>query len=98
MKYYLKIHSSEERTVIGICDEEIIGKVFEDGELRLEISERFYKGELVEFEIIQQEIAKGNNFNIVGNNIIKELMDNDLIDKDSVKQISGISYTMVIEI
>jgi hypothetical protein len=38
------IHSSC-RDVVAICDSELLGKVFEEGQLQLDVKESFYKGE-----------------------------------------------------
>ena len=42
---YVKIHKSKDRNIIAVCDEELIGKSFSEGNLVLDINERFYKGE-----------------------------------------------------
>ena len=41
----IKIHKSAGKEILAVADKEIIGKKFEEGELCLDVSERFYKGE-----------------------------------------------------
>ena len=44
MKILIKIHMSY-RNVIAVCDEDLLGKKFEDEKRQLDIKEGFFKGE-----------------------------------------------------
>ena len=64
---YVKIHESEKRIVVAICDEDLIGKTFFENEKQLQITERFYKGdkkseqEVIEIMKKVREIVKKTN-------------------------------------
>ena len=47
---YVKIHKSEHQKVIAICDEGLIGKTISEGDKEINISEDFYKGDLLKEE------------------------------------------------
>ena len=93
---YLKIHSSGERKIIAICDENLIGKTFEEKDLQLQVSERFYKGEKVSEEIILEEIKEADYVNIVGKNSINFGIKNKLILKSNIILIQKIPHTILI--
>jgi len=93
---YLKIHSSGERKIIAICDENLIGKTFEEKDLQLQVSERFYKGEKVSEEIILEEIKEADYVNIVGKNSINFGIKNNLISKSNIITIQKIPHTIII--
>ena len=44
MKAYLKIHCQNEIETVACCDEQLLNKVFQEGQLRIEISEYFFGG------------------------------------------------------
>jgi len=67
---YIKIHKTSERKIISICDEDLVGKKFEQDDLQLDVSERFYKGEKASEEKILKKIKDANYLNIVGKNSI----------------------------
>jgi len=47
-KMIVKIHKSRERKILAVCDNELFGKKFEEGKLRLDLSSEFYDGEEVQ--------------------------------------------------
>ncbi len=51
-----KIHETEERKIISLCDEDLIGKKFETKDLQLDVSEFFYKGENLDEKKVLEEI------------------------------------------
>lgn len=89
---YLKIHHSGDRTVVALCDKNLIGKRIEDKKLRLDITERFYKGEeRIESDII--EILKdATNLNIVGKKSIELALKSGVITKENIIKIKGIPH------
>ena len=97
MKFYLKVHIGNGRKVIAICDENLIGKMFIENELKIEVSERFYKGELVDIEKIKLEL-EFNSLNVVGENIIKILIELGFLTKEDIKRIQGVPFAMVFEV
>ena len=50
----VKIHVMEDKEVISVCDSNLIGKTFTEGELELKVSEQFYKGE----EKTEEEVSE----------------------------------------
>ena len=44
---FVKIHKSY-RTVVAICDSNLVGKKFEEGKRQLDVKESFYRGEEID--------------------------------------------------
>ena len=97
-KMYTKIHKSGDRNIIAICDEELIGKTFSEGNLILDITERFYKGEkLTPDETL--ELMKGAlNLNIVGKESISLALKNKIIEKENIIKIQKIPHAQVYQL
>ena len=93
---YIKIHRSGDGFVVALCDEDLINKTFEDGDLQLKVTEIFYKGvEKSEEEVI--EILKtARNINIVGEKSVKLALDNNIISKDNVIKIGKVLHAQVL--
>lgn len=93
----IKIHNSY-RTVVGICDADLLGKKFEEGIRQLYLREGFYKDKIVEFDEAAKTIEYQSNedatFNIVGKESIKAAIKAGLITKESVDTIAGIPFTL----
>ena len=75
MKVYIKIHRRNENETVACCDEKLLNKVFKDGCLEIEISDRFYGGQLMQLEEAIDILKEASNFNIVGEHIIKKAID-----------------------
>jgi len=88
------------RDIVAICDSDLLGKKFEEGNFQLDIKEAFYGGEEVEeeeaIEIISKMAAEDATFNIVGEKAIQTAIKSGLIDKKSVKKIQNIPFTLVL--
>src|SRR3989344_5177806 len=88
------------RSVVAVCDKELLGKKFEEGISQLDIKESFYKGE----EKSQEEVVElmrflaqeDSTFNIVGKKAVAAAIAAGIIDKESVGEISGIPFALVL--
>ncbi len=95
---YVKIHKSEDRHVVAVCDEELIGKTFSEGELTLQVTERFYKGDQLSDEEAYEIMKDAINLNIVGERAINLALKNELISKENIITIQKIPHAQVYQI
>jgi len=93
---YIKINQSNDAVVVALCDEYLINKTFEEGQLQLKVTEIFYKGEKKSEEEIIKILKGSNNINIVGEESIRFALDNNLINKDSIIRIANIPHAQVV--
>ncbi|MFH1365415.1 MAG: DUF424 family protein [archaeon] len=88
------------RDIVAICDSKLIGKVFEEGNFKLEVKENFFKGK----EVSEKELIKimgsmsreDATFNIVGEESTRFALEEGLIDKECIKTIQGIPFALVL--
>ncbi len=96
---FVKIHNSY-RDVIAICDEELLGKKFEEGRFQLNLKENFYKGEKKSDSQIAQLLinarAEDATFNIIGEKSVKTAIKTGIIKQDAVKKIQGVPFALVL--
>ena len=89
---FVKIHKTKFRDVIAVCDSNLIGKKFEEKDLQLTITERFYKGEAMAEEKIITLLENAENVNIVGKESIKIGIKAGIIIKKNIITIEGIPH------
>ena len=99
---YINIIESYRR-VVAICDKEILGKKFEEGEKQLYVKESFYKGErgkLVNeeelIELINENRLEDATFNIVGDKSIQAAIKTGLINKNFTRKVDKIPFALVL--
>jgi len=89
--YYLKKHEK----VVAICDEDIVGKRFEEGDKCIEVSERFYKDEKVSEEDVEIVLKQEGNINLVGNKVINLAIKLGVINSNDVIEIQGVKHAQI---
>lgn len=94
MKVYFKIHIRDDFETIACCDEDLLNQVYSEGKLRIEISNQFYGGKLINLEEAIDILKHAPFFNIVGENIIERAIDCNLLPKEGVRFISGIPMAL----
>jgi uncharacterized protein len=94
----VKIHVMEDKEVISVCDSNLIGKTFTEGELELKVSEQFYKGEEKTEEEVSELMKEATNLNLVGEESIKLAEKIGILEKDNVIVIGGISHAQLFQI
>ena len=88
------------RDIVAICDSDLLGKKFEEGNKQLDIKESFYKGEEKNKEdalkIIQDMSKEDATFNIVGKESVNTALEAGIISKEGIKKIKGIPFALVL--
>jgi hypothetical protein len=92
---YLKINKTEFSEIVAICDEELIGKTFIENDLKLDITERFYKGKLMKEDEIVDILKHAKNINIIGKNAVNLAIKNNIIEKENIIKIKKIPHAII---
>jgi len=89
------------RDVIAICDADLLGKKFEEGNFQLDVKENFFKGEKTSEEelinILKNEYTEDSTFNIIGKKSINTALKAGIISEEEIKKIQGIPYVLILK-
>ena len=95
----IKTHEAY-RTIVALCDSDLIGKTFEEGIRQIELTTNFFQGEEKTepeiLEIIETGCAEDYTFNIVGEDSIKVALKSGIIDNKGIVRIQGIPIALVL--
>lgn len=94
MKVYMKIHKAGDREVVAVCDVELVGKCFCDEKLRLDVSERFYRGKIVSSDDVISVIGGAHTVNLVGESSVAIGLEANIILKENIIKIKGIPHAL----
>jgi len=93
---YLKVHDGEEGIVIALCDENLIDKVFEEGELYINIRDynEFYVGNLIDPNDYKLgfNVDDISSINAIGDESVTYLIKNNLVAEGNIKKVEGVPY------
>jgi len=94
MKVYLKIHKNQLAgdiiETVACCDDHLLNRCFKEGNLKIEISNHFYGGKLINIDEAIAILSQASHFNIVGENITNKAIDTNILPKEGVRRINGI--------
>lgn len=92
---YLKIHDTDEGTILAMCDESLIGRILEEGDLVIDLKDYsdFYVGDLVDPENIElPEHQKFSSANIIGKEAVESAIRQNLIKEENVNTVMDVPY------
>jgi len=79
-----------DKTVVAVCDDDLLGKKFEEGELQLDLTSDFYKGEKMDEKDIGDLLRNADAVNLVGEKSVKLGLNEGIIEKDHILKIDDI--------
>ncbi len=82
-------------TVVSLCDEELIGKSFEDVKHSLVVSERFFRGEEMRKKQVLEVLKHATSMNLVGKKIIAIALEAGYIKKEDILTIQGVPHVQI---
>jgi len=92
----IKIYKRGNDLLIGACDENLLGKKFEDGKFQIDVKKDFYEGEKIAPEVLKKYLDDATIANLVGKATIKVAVDMGLVDPDCVIKIKGIPHAQMV--
>lgn len=88
------------RDIVAVCDDELLGKKFEEGKLQLDVKESFFKGKESSREevsdIMRDMKLEDSTFNIVGEKSVQIALETGIITKEGIKKIVGVPFALVL--
>jgi len=95
----IKVIKSQ-RYIVAICDSELLGKKFEEGNLQIDVKENFFNGEEKNeqeiIDILFKMLREDATFYIVGNQSVNTAIKVGAIEESDVKRIQGIPIALIL--
>lgn len=95
---YMKKYDTEGQIIIAVCDKEIIGKDFAEGELVLKLDESFYRGDESSENDVKEALSCATIANIAGKRSIACAVNCGCIDPDTIIFIGGVPHAQMVKI
>ena len=92
----VKIHVREGERLLAACDEELLGKTFREGEMRLKVSDIFYRGESVSEETFRERMKNVTIMNLVGERTVTIAQAEGYVSAKAVIVIGGVKHAQAV--
>jgi len=87
---------TQEEVLVAICDAELLGKEFKQGELRLKIDEGFYCGDEANVEACLAALKEATIANLVGS-IVEHAVKAGFIDRANVMRFQNVPHAQMVK-
>jgi len=92
---YLRTFNTEKGSMVACCDEDLLGKTFREGRLRLSVEAGFYGDTLWGLTEALVLMAKADILNLVGRTVVDAAIERGIVHPEAVIVISGIPHVQV---
>lgn len=92
----VKIYKQGNETLVGACDENLIGKKFTEGKFQIEVNKEFYGGKRVDLKTLKKYLNDATIANLVGKETVKCAIELGLVDPDCVIRIKGVPHAQMV--
>ena len=92
----MKVYRVKGEILVAVCDSEIIGKTFKEGELKIEVKEGFYGESEVGEEDVKDALKRATIANITGKRAVNLAIKIGIVDKKNVLRIGECLHAQMV--
>ena len=92
----VKLHKKDGRILVAVCDSDLLGKKFEEGQVQLDLTGDFYSGEEKDLDEAGDIIRNADHVNLVGEKSVHLGTHEGVIDASNIRKVQGIPYAHAI--
>lgn len=85
-----------EGLLVSVCDPEVLGETFEEGEITLTVSEEFYGGKELEESAVVDSLARATVANIVGTRAVELAVEEGFIEETNVLEVGATRHAQLL--
>ncbi len=98
MDVYVRTIKVGAEVLVAACDAEILGKVFEEDDLSLEVNKEFYCGDAMSLEECSTILAEATILNVVGQKIVKKAVELGLVNPDNILKVGETVHAQMVRL
>jgi len=96
-KVFMKIHRAQGEMLVAMCDRDVLGKTFREGEFNLKVNEGFYKGTLIGIDDCEPFLKEATIANLVGKDCVSKAISLGLVERDKVIVVAGVPHAQMVK-
>jgi hypothetical protein len=95
---YVRTIKTGTEVLVAACDADIVGEVFEENEVLLEVKSDFYCGDAAFLNDCDPLLIEATILNLVGNRIVGKAVELGLIDPENVLKIGDTVHAQMVRL
>ena len=89
---------TDEGLLVAVCDDDVLGETFEDGEVSLTVSEEFYGGEEADEQAVVNSLARASVANIVGTEAVELAIREGFVEEANVLDVESTRHAQFLRL
>ena len=98
MDVYVRTIRTAAEVLVAACDCDVLGNVFEESNLHLEVNKDFYCGNAVTLDECNRFLSEATILNLVGEKIVKKAIELGLVNPGNVLKIGGTVHAQMVRL
>ena len=91
-----RIHKHGDERLLAACDEELLGRTFSEGVVKVTISENFYGADIMTEETLGERMGSVTIMNLFGDRTIAVGIEKGFVTPENVLVVAGIKHAQVV--
>ena len=87
---------TDEGRVVAVCDADVLGETFEDGQVSLTVTEEFYDGDPADAAAVVESLGDCTTANLVGERAVEIAVEEGFVAEENVMDIDGTRHAQLI--
>ena len=96
MTFRMKVYRVKGEVLVAVCDSDIAGRTFREGELKIEVKESFYGEKEYSEDEVKRELRRATIANITGKKAVELAIKIGIVDKDRVLEIGECLHAQMV--
>lgn len=94
----LRERQTREGLLVSVCDTDVLGETFENGDVSITVNEEFYGGEEAGRETVVKSLTRASIANIVGTKSVRVAIEAGIIDQQNVLEIGATRHAQLVRL
>lgn len=90
--------STDEGLLVAVCDSDVLGESFEDGDVSITVTEAFYGGDEVEEAAVVASLERATVANLVGERTVALAIEHGFVEEPNVLDIGRTRHAQVLSL
>jgi hypothetical protein len=96
--FLLTERDTEEGLLVAVCDAELLGDTFANGDVSLTVTEEFYGGDPAEEAAVVASLRSAQVANVVGERAVAVAVEADVVDPDAVLEVGETRHAQLLRL
>lgn len=94
----LREHETPKGLLVSVCDAEVLGETFEQGDASLTVEEEFYGGDTADPETVLESLRRAHIANLVGVEVVRLAIEHGFVDEANVLDIGETQHAQMMRL